>query len=79
MSANENIPTPSSAYLQSCDWVKENLSDLVDRYPDQWIAVEGERVVAAGPDLGEVTREAERQSTSCDIVYEFIASGSMIF
>ncbi|MBK8267772.1 MAG: hypothetical protein IPK83_05485 [Planctomycetes bacterium] len=79
MSQSSNIPLPSSAYLDNCDWIKANIAELVAKFPDQWIAVDGGHVLAAGPDLGVVTQTANQKSASADVVYDFVASGSLIF
>lgn len=56
-----------------------HLDQLVQQYRDQWIAVENGTVLAAGHDLRTVTDASRALSSSPDIAYEFIASGSMIF
>jgi hypothetical protein len=78
MSTNADIPLPSPAYLANDSWIEAHLDRLARDYPEQWVAVDRGRVLAAGPDLGRVTEEANRAGASPDAAFEFIASASMI-
>jgi hypothetical protein len=66
------IPTPpplSESYVRDRKWLQENLASLVNKYPDQWIAVLGGRVVAAARGLGEVESAVERLHPGAEPVY----------
>ncbi len=43
------------------DWFLENLEALVERYPEQWLAIKGEQVRIHNPDVGELYAEIKRQ------------------
>ena len=79
MSSAAHIPLPTPAYLANCRWIEQQLDQLVHAYPDQWIAVDGGRVLAAGPDLERVSGEAHRLGASPDAAFEFIAGASLVF
>jgi hypothetical protein len=73
------VPLPSAGYLANSRWIQDNLAALACQCPDQWVAVDCGRVIAAGPDLGEVTAKSLKAGVSDDVVYEFIAGATMIF
>ena len=52
-------------FQSDSDWAIENYSDLMEAYPDQWVAVHLCRVVASGTDLAEVEERATRE-TGCE-------------
>jgi hypothetical protein len=77
--ASTDIPLPTGQHVANCRWICDHIDDLVEQYPDQWIAVHEGRVLAAGRDLGEVAAAARAKSHADDIVFDFVNSGSMIF
>ena len=79
MSTNLPIPLPSAEYLANSRWIQDHLDELVRQYPDQWIAVAGGQVLAAGPDLGQVRRQARQKCSSPEVACEFLAGVTMIF
>ncbi|MBI5528821.1 MAG: hypothetical protein HY897_21030 [Deltaproteobacteria bacterium] len=46
-------------YVRDSEWLSLHLAELVAKYPDKWVAVLDEHVVAAGDDLGEVMDQVE--------------------
>jgi hypothetical protein len=44
-------------------WVKENYIGLCDEFPNQWIAVMDQNVVASGITKGQVAKLAEAAAT----------------
>ena len=51
----------SAQYVRDEDWLDAHLSELVEQYPDKWVAVVNERVAAIGEDMGEGRRKAKEQ------------------
>ncbi len=43
-------------------WFKKNYLDLINEYPNQWIAVSGERVISSGNVKRSVDAEAKERS-----------------
>jgi hypothetical protein len=78
MGRSTDLPLPSRCEVEDWRWVDEHMSDLIRQYPDQWVAVHGGRVLAAGPDLGDVAAAARQRCESDDIVFELIHSGSLV-
>ncbi|MGQ9627313.1 MAG: DUF5678 domain-containing protein [Anaerolineae bacterium] len=60
--AEEPLPTwqPSSRYAADQRWVDKHIAQLVKKYPDQWVAVYNQKVIAASPDLASVQEEANK-------------------
>ena len=51
-----DVPCPplSADYIRNEEWLCAHMTELTQKYPDQWVAVWEERVVAADADLGKV-------------------------
>lgn len=60
-------------------WGREHRSDLQSKYPDQWVAIVGGVVVAAGIDLSKVEEEARWKTQKNLIPTLFIDSGAYIY
>jgi hypothetical protein len=69
-------PKPlSQQYVADERWINEQITQLTRQYPDQWIAVLNQEVVAFGKHLGAVYRVAEQKADEAGIdqcVYSFI-------
>lgn len=79
MGNSQNIPIPTAEYLSNYGWIQSHLDELVQSYPDQWVAAANGMVISAGKDLGIVTQEASNACPTGNVAFEFIASASMIF
>ena len=53
---------PNKTFYKDVDWKDAHLAELSELYPNQWIAVWDEQVVAAKPGLGQAKREAARKT-----------------
>lgn len=60
-------------------WGREHRSDLLHRYPDQWVAIVDKIVVAAGIDLSKVEEEVRWKTQKKLIPTLFIDSGAHIY
>ena len=70
-------PIRPQRHLDDTKWVDENYTELVQKYPDMWIAVLDKEVVIASKDLGEVFRMAEQKENEVGrgpCVYDFVES-----
>jgi Family of unknown function (DUF5678) len=70
------LPTPG--YMTNRRWIQSHWSQLLSDYPDQWIAVDHGRVLAAGRGYSHVSDEAKRAGGSADMARQFVASEFMI-
>src|SRR5438105_1053778 len=79
MTATNHLPVPSRHFIENCDWIDAHMIDLIQKYPNQWVAVHSGRVLAADPDRGVVSAHARQCAAPEEITYDFINDGSMIF
>ena len=70
---------PTAECMAGARWIGEHLAELVQAYPNQWVAVCGGRVVGANSDLGRAAIDAERLAPADDIAYHFIDDATLIF
>ena len=72
------LPPPRpQRHLDDSKWVRENATELAQKYPDMWIAVLDKEVVIASQDLGEVFRVARQKAGEVGrgpCVYSFVES-----
>ena len=73
------IPLPTPAFNRNFDWIVQNFDDLSNQFPNQWIAVDQCRVLAADPGLDVVKKGATNSGTPGDTVYFFVDDGLLIF
>lgn len=55
------LPLPSKQYMRDVGWIGHHLNELVQQYPNQYVAVCRGKVVAVGDDLGEVDAAARKR------------------
>ena len=74
------VPPPSpKRYWEDSKWVRENISEISEKYPNQWIAVADKRVVAAGKDGQKVREKALKEVQHEDFVIRFVEKGVHIY
>jgi hypothetical protein len=79
MSTSLPLPLPSQQYLSDRQWIQQNIHALVRDHPNEWVAIHRGLLLAAGPDLGRVAAQAQRQTTDPDVVFQFIDDGTLVF
>ena len=52
--------TPSEQFARDEEWIDEHMAEFVQKYPDHWMAVHNQKVVAGSPDLGVVQQAARK-------------------
>lgn len=60
MNLNVDEPVESSTDVANDEWFKENYLYLIQDYPNMWIAVLGQAVVAFGNNRYQVTASAKK-------------------
>lgn len=66
-------PQPlSKEYLEDEKWADEHMSELLEKYPNQWVAVVNKEVVCVGKNLAEV-EEVARQKAGGRHPFSFFA------
>ena len=63
---------PPKEYWKDKEWVNENYTELVKKYPDQWIAVYDKEVIVANKYLGEVEKVVQTKSFPRQCLYVFV-------
>jgi len=54
--------------MRDLAWLGENLLGLRDQFGDQWIAVDGQQVVASGSTVAELEKAIERTDSKAPLV-----------
>lgn len=54
----EKIKPEPKGFWNDMDWGTDHYSDLVNKYPDKWVAIVDKKVVASGDGVIEVENEA---------------------
>lgn len=70
-------PKLPKRYFEDSKWGREHINELVQKYPDMWIAVLEKEVVIASKDLAEVETVARQKAAEVgkgQCVYKFIES-----
>lgn len=70
---------PSQRYWEDSRWAHEHASEIAERYPDQWVAVTGQQVVAAGEDGAEVEGIAMEKVGHRQFVMIFAEKGIYVY
>lgn len=52
----------STEYWEDQEWGLRHYQELVERYPNLWVAIVDRRVVSSGPDPNAVEEEAARKT-----------------
>ena len=60
--ANDEEPVEDDMDIRNDLWVKENYIGLCDEFPNQWIAVADQDVIASGISKRSVEAEARRKA-----------------
>ena len=79
MSQVEMLPRLSPDYVAGSQWMWAHIDELMAKYPNQWVAVHRDRVIATGPDLGDVSATVRRTAPEYDVVVHFVDDGSLIY
>ena len=68
-------PKLPKRYFEDSRWGREHIDELVQKYPDMWVAILEQEVVVASTDLAEVDRVARQKTDDVgkgQCVYKFI-------
>ncbi len=59
---DQDEPIETDEDIRNDMWFKKNYLDLISEYPNQWIAVSGERIVSSGNIKRTVDAEAKERT-----------------
>lgn len=61
-------------------WLADHAQELVEKYPDHWIAGYKGRIVAIGDDSEQVVKLAkESEGMACRPVVQFVEGGTYVY
>jgi len=72
----EKIP---KEFWEDAKWVEKHYSELVKKFPDEWVAVVNREVVTSGKDLAKVKEEAKIKTGREKIPTIFIECGDHVY
>jgi hypothetical protein len=80
MLTNPRPPQPASPeYWKTKQWLLRHDSELVQEYPDEWIAAWGDRVLSSGTDLTGVRDRARRNVGGDDFILWFVEATPRVY
>ncbi|NCO41398.1 MAG: hypothetical protein COZ06_28595 [Armatimonadetes bacterium CG_4_10_14_3_um_filter_66_18] len=81
MSETITIPPITSEYLTDMNWALAHSQELHDRYENEWVAIVGGEVVAAGPDPARVkATAAERCNRDAEEIFlDYVEDGAAVY
>ncbi|NUO80893.1 hypothetical protein HUU05_12510 [candidate division KSB1 bacterium] len=71
-------PRPPHRYWQDSEWARQNIQTLTEKYPDEWVAVFGQQVIAHHADLDQVMSATQAKGLA-SLVIKFIESGIRVY
>ena len=74
----EPEPLPKE-FWEDEEWVNENYTELVQKYPDQWIAVYDKEVIVANKYLGEVEKVVQSKNFPRQCVYSYVEGTMRVY
>ena len=72
----EKIPKD---FWEDAKWAEKHYSELVKKFPDEWVAVVNREVVTSGRDLAKVKEEAKLKTGREKIPTIFIECGDHVY
>jgi hypothetical protein len=57
------------AFSKDANWLHDHYDELQERYPDHWVAVYNEKVVAASSDIDEMFAELKKKNVLATKAY----------
>lgn len=71
-------PRPPQRYWQDSDWARQNIQTLTEKYPDEWVAVFGQQIIAHDVDLDQVLNTTQAQGLASPVI-KFIERGIHVY
>lgn len=66
-------------FWEDKQWAIDNHTDLVEKYPDLWVAVVNKTVIAAGDSIKKIKEEARHKTGESYIPVFFVESSANIY
>ena len=77
----QSIPPPCAprGFWEDNRWLNAHWAEMVQTYPNMWVAVVGQQIVAAGRDPEEVTKIAQEKTDRCEFPLCFVERGIYVY
>ena len=75
----EKIEDEPQEYLDDLKWARAHYSELVDKYPDKWVAIVEAKIVAVGDSINGIREEAKRTTGRIRVPVMFVECGSHVY
>jgi len=66
-------------FWDDAEWTEKHYSDLVKRFPDEWVAVVNKKVVSYGESPAQVREDAKMKTGRKNIPITFIECGDHVY
>lgn len=63
------------SYPETAKWISEHYPELQEKYPDEWIAVHNNKVLAHGREFGKVRNRARKIEK--EFTMKYVLSGDL--
>jgi len=76
---NERISQIPARFWEDEEWAYENYAELLNLYPNKWVAIVDKKVVAVSDGSGKILEEARAKTGEDHIAMVFIEDGSHVY
>ena len=74
------LPSPGpKEYWEDSKWASEHFTEIVRKYPDQWVAIVDRKVVAAGRTIADVEKIATEKTGRDEFPIYFAERGIRVY
>ena len=73
------VPETSAEYWSDSKWANENFSEIVNEYPDLWVAIVNKKVVASGKIISDVRKKAREKTNRNHFPVFFAEKGVHVY
>jgi hypothetical protein len=76
---NEIVSQIPPRFWEDEEWAYEHYAELLNLYPNKWVAIVGKKVVAVSDGSGKILEEARTKTAQAHIAMVFIEDGSHVY
>lgn len=73
------VELETKEYWEDMEWALDNYQKLMEKFPDEWVAVVKKKVVSSGKNLRNVEDEAKKRTGKRRIPAIFVESGAHVY
>lgn len=77
---SQRIATMLSRQDDDFEWILTNLTNLKEKFPDQYVAVRGGKVIVSGKEFSDLVEKLKKENVAIsDVTVEYITAKPMKF